>query len=93
MKSLSNTTEYDDKLFFQIISDSFKKLFICPCDKPFQIKKTKKTNIIIEKPGKHKVKASATGKIIYSADNILILEHENNIYTTYKNTHFKSWAL
>lgn len=85
MKSPSNKTKYDDKLFFQIISDSLKKLFICPCEKPFTIKKTKNTNIQIEKTGTHPVLSSAAGKIIHTSEDTLILEHENNLYTKYTN--------
>lgn len=85
MNSKTNDTKYDDKLFFEILNDCTKKLFICPCEKPYEIKKSQNTKLTILKPGTNYVIAAASGKLHHTDTNILILEHENNVYTTYKN--------
>lgn len=37
LKSSNNTTDYDDKLFFQVATESLKKLFICPAKQPYTL--------------------------------------------------------
>lgn len=93
MKSSSNTTDFDDKLFFQVITESMKKLFICPVGCHYSIQKPEKEDeqsdgiqqfrFVLDKiDSVHNI---ADGKIIQVTKDgprsQVIIEHDNGIQT------------
>lgn len=94
MKSSANTTDYDDKLFFQVITESLKKIFICPVNCHYTIQKPEKEDaqdgiqqflFVLDKVDA--IYNMAAGKIIQVSKDgprsQIIIEHENGLQTMY----------
>lgn len=85
MKSLNNTTKFDDKLFYQTITASLQKLLILPTEKEKQHKiETLEHSVRISHEKTFPVKATAPGEITIS-ENRICIKHDNNINTLYNH--------
>lgn len=92
MKSTNNTTDFDDKLFFQVITESMKKVFVCPAsshytiDQPEEVNKKDCIHQFIFKQDKiDAVHCMADGTIVQVTKDgnrsQVFIEHENGIST------------
>lgn len=96
MKSETNKTDYDDELFYEVITASMKTILSSPLNKPFKIEEISADNgkqdikLIPEKAAK--VKASAAGiieKVEKTVDGaaLIVICHRNSIKTFYAPVH------
>lgn len=95
MKSTTNTTEYDDKLFYQVITESCKKIFICPAKGHFKLEQPEKDNtkndgiqqFIFIQDKVDQVVNMAAGKITQVTKegnrSQVVIEHDNGITSWY----------
>lgn len=93
MKSTNNTTSFDDKLFYQAVTESLKKLFICPVSCSYTLEQPEKEDTQSDGLQQflfvlNKVEAvhnMADGKIVQVTKDgtqaQVIIEHDNGIQT------------
>lgn len=86
MKSVSNTTEFDDELYYRAIVASLKCIMISPVEGKYNFLSNEK-KMIFELEKMTAIKAAASGIIISVEETekgfFITLQHKFNINTTY----------
>ena len=90
MKKISNKTDYEDALFYNVINAALKTLFVSPVAEGISAvkdtrnsEKIKSAEIITHKS--QPVVAVANGVVFGIDSNFLTIEHEQGIFSSYFN--------